>query len=74
VSRWAVLIGPFEGSRWYGGCGEFLWDLNGRSQLGQRALLVSARCRKHYGLRHDNPSSLSMLAPGSRSNRWSSDG
>jgi hypothetical protein len=24
----AVLIGPFEGSRWRGGCGGELWDLD----------------------------------------------
>ena len=29
LSFGAVLIGPFEGSRWRGGCGESLWDLNG---------------------------------------------
>jgi hypothetical protein len=29
----AVLIGPFEGSRWGCGCGERLWDLNGRFRL-----------------------------------------
>ena len=28
-SHGAGLIGPFEGSRWRGGCGDGLWDLNG---------------------------------------------
>ena len=32
----AVLIGPFEGSRWRGGCGEGLWDLDDRMALGGR--------------------------------------
>jgi hypothetical protein len=27
-SHGAVLIGSFEGSRWRGGCGGWLWDLN----------------------------------------------
>jgi len=29
----AVLIGPFEGSRWRGGCGGELWDLDGAIRL-----------------------------------------
>ena len=41
----AVLIGPFEGSRWRGGCGEGLWDLNGRLRLAGHFFQGSARCR-----------------------------
>ena len=49
----AVLIGPFEGSRWGGGCGEGLWDLNEGSLLGWRLFLVSAMCRTQEVVRRD---------------------
>jgi hypothetical protein len=39
----AVLIGPFEGSRWRGECGEGLWDLNGRFLLEEHLFLGFAR-------------------------------
>jgi hypothetical protein len=53
VSRGAVLIGPFEGSRWRGGCGEGLWDLNGRFLLGWRIFLGLARCGTQAVVRRD---------------------
>jgi hypothetical protein len=54
----AVLIGAFEGSRWRGGCGERLWDLNGGSRLGQRLFLGSARSRTPEVLRRDDRKGL----------------
>ena len=49
----AVLIGPFEGSRWCGGCGERLWDLDGRFRLGRYLFQGSAKCRAHEGVRRE---------------------
>jgi hypothetical protein len=53
LSHGAVLIGPFEGSRWRGGCGEYLWDLNGRSRLGRSLFLGSASFRTCDAVRRD---------------------
>jgi len=54
----AVLIGPFEGSHWRGGCGEGLWDLNGQFRLGQRLFLGLARSRTRWRLRRDGRKNL----------------
>ena len=54
----AVLIGSFEGSRWRGGCGEWLWDLNERSRPCRRLFLSSAKSGRHGRLRRDDSKDL----------------
>jgi len=49
----AVLIGRFEGSRWRGGCGEGLGDLNGRFRLEQHFFLGFCKVSKAVGVGHD---------------------
>jgi len=58
LSVGAVLIGPFEGSRWCGGCGASLWDLNGRSRLGQRLCLDSRSSQICDAVRRDSSKGL----------------